>query len=143
MPRTPSRIISLGQVRSRPVGLLAPWKSITLLIFGRFLEERFVEIDVFLGFMVEEVDLGAGHAQVVQSLEELFPRLGRANWLLCLQNNTPHALLLGVLDELLDLIVGPAVGKCPRGCGTWRRSGRPCGRSSSCCRSVFGPPPST
>ena len=26
-PRTPSRVISLGQVRSGPVGLLAPWKS--------------------------------------------------------------------------------------------------------------------
>ncbi len=41
-------------------------------------QQRFVQVDKLLGFMIEEVDLGAGDAEVVQHLEELLARLGGA-----------------------------------------------------------------
>ena len=42
----------------------------------RLAEQRLVEVDHLFRFVIEEVELGADHAEVAQHREELLPRLG-------------------------------------------------------------------
>ena len=67
-----------------------------------------VEIDDFLVFVIEKIDLRPDHAEVVQPLEELLARLGRPQFARMPPEPEPDAALARIVDQFLDLLVAPA-----------------------------------
>ena len=76
-------------------------------MLGRLAQQRLVEIDDLLGFVIEEVELGAGDAQVAQHLEELLPSLGRAQLVGVPPEPHADALLARVADDVAPLVHRP------------------------------------
>ena len=72
-------------------------------------EQRLVQVHHFLCLVVEEVELHADRAGAGAAVEELAPRLGRAQVLAVLPQPDADAVAARVLDHVAELLVAPAL----------------------------------
>ena len=81
------------------------------VVFGRLLKKRFVKINQLPGLMIEEINLRACHAEVVQHLEELFARFGSAKLFAMFPEPDTYAQLARVSHNLFSPLGCPFAPK--------------------------------
>jgi len=77
-------------------------------VAGRALQQVLVKIDDLFVFVIEEVDLGADDAQVVEFLKELFACIRGSKLARMFPEPKSDTPLARVVHQFFDLLVGPS-----------------------------------
>src|SRR5579871_5834241 len=77
------------------------------VILRGFAQQRFIEVHDFLGFVIEEVDLRAGHTKIAKLLEETVLRLRGSQIAAMLPEPYAHSLLPRVIHYILAFRIRP------------------------------------